>query len=126
MIYGVGLDIIELARIERLLLKSDRFEKRILTDEERERLRAYSGRRKVEFAAGRFAAKEAFVKAAGTGISGTYGFQDINISNNSAGKPCLTFPDAAGMRAHVSITHSKEYAAAQVILEKVELSASDF
>lgn len=123
MIYGIGLDIVELSRIKRLLDKNDRFEKRILTPKERERLNKLYGQRKVEFAAGRFAAKEAYVKAAGTGISGFLGFQDISILNDALGKPYVVHVQHYFI-AHLSITHSKEYAAAQVILEKSDERSS--
>ena len=117
MIYGIGLDIVELSRIKRLLEKNPRFEKRILTSPEQKRLERLRGNRRIEYVAGRFAAKEAFVKAAGTGISVHYGFQDISILNNDLGKPILTHP-APDIVAHLSITHSKDDAAAQVVLEK--------
>ncbi|SFL50401.1 holo-ACP synthase [Salibacterium qingdaonense] len=115
MIKGIGMDIVEMERIKRLMDKSERFEVRILTPAERERMNSCEGWRRIEFAAGRFAAKEAFVKAAGTGISGCFGFQDIEVLPDGRGKPCIH----AGMEdyAHVSITHSRDYAAAQVVLE---------
>ncbi|MGY4691215.1 holo-ACP synthase [Salibacterium sp. K-3] len=115
MIQGIGMDIVELPRIERLMAKNKRFEMRILTPAERERLDCCAGWRRVEFTAGRFAAKEAFVKAAGTGISQHFSFQDIEILPDERGRPCLKaeLDDIV----HVSITHSTGYAAAQVILE---------
>ncbi|SDH81255.1 holo-[acyl-carrier-protein] synthase [Alteribacillus persepolensis] len=117
MIKGIGLDVVELDRIERLLHKSRRFEERVLTTSEREQLHMLKGKRKVEFAAGRYAAKEAFAKAAGTGISKEYGFQDIEVYNDSLGKPVIK---AKGLNStvHISITHSHDFAAAQVIVEK--------
>ncbi|MFZ4454452.1 holo-ACP synthase [Salibacterium aidingense] len=116
MVRGIGIDIVELARIERLLLKNDRFEKRVLTPAECRKMKQYQGKRKIEYTGGRFAAKEAFVKAAGTGISTHYSFQDLEITSDENGKPCL---EAAGWngKIHVSISHSQEYAVAQVVLE---------
>ncbi|RSL29426.1 holo-ACP synthase [Salibacterium salarium] len=116
MIKGIGIDIVELDRIKRLLYKNDRFQKRILTDNELDMMKRYSEKRKVEFIAGRFAAKEAFGKAMGTGISGNYGFQDIEVVANRSGKPSIL---AVGIEEiiHVSISHSEEYAVAQVVLE---------
>ncbi|MFD2705932.1 holo-ACP synthase [Salibacterium lacus] len=115
MIKGIGIDMVELPRIKRLMAKSERFEARILTPAEQERMSSCEGWRKVEFAAGRFAAKEAFVKAVGTGISGRFGFQDIEILPDGRGRPCL-FAEIDEY-VHLSITHSREYAAAQVVLE---------
>ncbi|MFB4165172.1 holo-ACP synthase [Alteribacillus sp. JSM 102045] len=117
MICGIGLDIVELERIKRLLDKNSRFETRVLTPKERERLNDYDGQRKVEFAGGRYAAKEAFAKAVGTGISGRFGFQDIEVDSDHSGKPVIT-ARGNNMVVHVAITHSKDYAAAQVILEE--------
>ncbi|WP_158738589.1 holo-ACP synthase [Alteribacillus sp. YIM 98480] len=116
MIYGIGLDIVELKRIERLLNKNTRFEERVFTPKERDRLKAYQGQRRLEFAGGRYAAKEAFAKAAGTGISREFGFQDIEVDSDKSGKPFIK-QEGTKMKIHVSITHSEEYAAAQVILE---------
>ena len=67
--------------------------------------------------AGRFAAKEAFAKAYGTGIGTQLSFLDIQVENDEKGKPHITKPLQKGV--HLSITHSTEYAAAQVIIEKI-------
>ncbi|RSL29637.1 holo-ACP synthase [Salibacterium salarium] len=116
MIKGIGIDIVELSRIEQLLCKNDRFEKRILTENEQKKMAHFYGRRKVEFAGGRFAAKEAFAKAAGTGISASWGFQDIEVISDESGKPGIVV-DGIAESVHVSISHSQEYAVAQVVLE---------
>ncbi|AYC30367.1 holo-ACP synthase [Paenisporosarcina cavernae] len=115
MITGIGLDIVEIPRIRELLLKSDKFYRRILTGAEQEMWKDFSDSRKVEFLAGRFAAKEAFVKAVGTGIGIEYSFQDIEIQKEATGKPFLVVKKKK-VNGFVSITHSKEFAAAQVIL----------
>lgn len=117
MIVGIGLDIVDLARIEKASSKQTRFAERILTETEKRKYDQLIGHRKVEFLAGRFAAKEAFAKAYGTGL-GQVSFQDIEILNDAKGKPILTkSPDA--FRAFVSITHTEQIAAAQVILETI-------
>ena len=115
MITGIGLDIVELSRIQRMDAKSPKFRERILTESEHAEYRGLAAARKVEFLAVRFAAKEAFSKAKGTGIGGACSFQDIEIRKDSKGKPSVYFQNTeTGL---VSITHSKEFAAAQVLLQ---------
>lgn len=120
MIAGIGLDIIELDRIRRIVDRQPGFIKRILTIKEIEKFTTLSKERKVEFLAGRFAVKEAFSKAMGTGIGEEISFQDIEVTNDEKGKPIIHLlkkfsqPDTI----HVSITHTRQYAAAQVILER--------
>jgi holo-[acyl-carrier protein] synthase len=115
MIKGIGLDIIEIRRIQQLVERQPKLIKRVLTASEQEHLAALTGSRSIEFIAGRFAAKEAFAKAKGTGIGHSLSFQDIEISKDPNGKPFFSKPD--GVNAHLSITHSREFAAAQVIIE---------
>lgn len=116
MIVGIGLDIVEINRIKELLEKQSKFPARILTAEEKTVFENLTGRRRAEFLAGRFAAKEAFSKALGTGIGGDLSFHDIEISHDERGKPHITRPLSKGV--HLSITHSREYAAAQVVIEE--------
>jgi holo-[acyl-carrier protein] synthase len=116
MIKGIGIDIIELERI-RKSMENKRFIDRILTEKEKQNfLLLQSETRKVEFLAGRFAAKEAFAKAMGTGI-GTLSFQDIEVMNDENGAPYIHVQLDEKMNIFVSITHSREYAVAQVVLE---------
>ncbi|HLS66939.1 MAG TPA: holo-ACP synthase [Pseudogracilibacillus sp.] len=116
MIKGIGIDIVELDRIERLMSKGDRFTERILTTREREALEKLSSlHRKVEFVAGRFAAKEAFAKATGHGI-GKLSFQHIEVLSNDLGAPELHVQSYKQEKLFVSISHSKQYAVAQVII----------
>ncbi|TWT24613.1 holo-ACP synthase [Planomicrobium sp. CPCC 101110] len=115
MITGIGLDITELDRIRRLDEKSPKFRERVLTERELAEYDLLSANRKTEFLAGRFAAKEAFAKARGTGIGKSCSFQDIEIRKDGNGKPEIYFRELeTGL---VSITHTKEYAAAQVLLQ---------
>lgn len=117
MIKGIGLDIVELNRIQQIIERNPRFLKRILTENEHEKFHALKNeQRKVEYAAGRFAAKEAFAKAVGTGI-GKLSFQHIEVLNDKQGAPKLTADGYDNLNIFISITHSSEYAAAQVILE---------
>ncbi|MBS7345006.1 MAG: holo-ACP synthase [Caryophanon sp.] len=115
MIKGIGLDIIELVRVEKIMTRTPRFVERILSVRERAMYDALSHKRKVEFLAGRFAAKEAYAKANGTGIREGCEFLHIEVLRDDLGAPTLYFQ---GKRANgfVSITHSEAYAAAQVIL----------
>ena len=91
MISGIGLDIVELDRIAKLDAKSEKFITRILTNKETEIYQSLSGHRRTEFLAGRFAGKEAFAKARGTGIGAACNFVDIEILPECNGKPLLYF-----------------------------------
>lgn len=115
MIKGIGTDIIELSRIEEIITKQAKFVDRILTSNEKLKYETLSGKRKVEFLAGRFAAKEAFSKANGTGIGKELSFLDIEIEADLLGRPFFSQPKT---RAHLSISHSRDYAVAQVIIEE--------
>lgn len=124
MIYGVGTDIIEIPRIARSLERfGERFARRILC--EPELLRFARHRQPVAYLAKRFAAKEAFTKALGTGIHAPANWHGVWVTNLRSGKPVLEFsPELAVLlekrgvrRAHVSITDERELACATVILE---------
>ncbi|MFT4417102.1 holo-ACP synthase [Fredinandcohnia humi] len=117
MIIGTGIDIVELVRIKKLLQRQKKFVDRILTIPEKEKFLLLPETRKIEFLAGRFAVKEAYSKAVGTGIGGSLSFLDIEILSDENGKPIITKP--LHYKAHISISHSKEYAVAQVILESL-------
>lgn len=118
LIYGIGLDLIELKRIEKAILKNKRFITRILTQNEFDLYDSLPTiKRKIEFLAGRFAAKEALAKSVGTGI-GQLSFQDIEILKQDNGAPYVQVKGYEHLSFHVSITHTKEYAAAQVVAEK--------
>lgn len=116
LIIGIGLDIVELDRVAKLDARSANFRNRILTIREKEQYELLSGHRRIEFLAGRFAGKEAFAKAKGTGIGSTCNFSDIAIIPDSLGKPVLYFKEAP-VSGFISITHTRTVAAAQVILQ---------
>ena len=78
-------------------------------------LNSFQNGRKIEFLAGRFAAKEAYSKAVGTGIGKELSFLDIEIETDALGKPFIAKPDITGF---ISISHSRDYAVAQVIIEE--------
>lgn len=115
MIKGIGIDIVELNRIKQAFERNERLKERILTRNELAQFEQLSQKRKIEFLAGRFAAKEAFSKAYGTGIGRDLSFQDIEITNDERGKPYVVKPEFG--RIHLSISHSECYAIAQVIIE---------
>lgn len=116
MITGIGIDLVEINRIKEVARRQDRFVNRILTDKEKSMYRSLSKKRSLEFLAGRFAAKEAYVKALGTGI-GQVSFLDIEILPDDQGRPVFTRHPSSN-RAILSITHTDELAAAQVLLQK--------
>ncbi|WP_409291093.1 holo-ACP synthase [Peribacillus sp. SCS-37] len=117
MIKGIGMDLVEMHRMEELLKRQPRLPERILTPNERKQFSKLREKRKIEYLAGRFAAKEAFAKASGTGIGSSLSFLDIEIAKAASGKPVFTSPVSRGV--HLSITHTAEYAAAQVVIEEV-------
>lgn len=111
------MDLIELDRIKTSMEKNKKIADRILTKKEKEVfLQLQNNHRKAEFLAGRFAAKEAFAKAAGTGI-GKLSFQHIEILPGVFGAPEIRAKGYESVNIFVSITHSREYAAAQVVME---------
>lgn len=125
MIIGMGFDLLEIARIERSMKDEDSlFLSRLLTDKEAEQLSQYrEQRRRAEWVAGRFAAKEALFKAIGTGLGGSPGMQDVEILAHQSGRPILTVSPAVErlfdryISYHVSITHTATTAGAVVIIE---------
>lgn len=115
MIHGVGIDLIEIDRIRDWYNKRPSMAQKILTDDEIEIFNNISLKdRKVEFLAGRFAVKEAFTKAMGTGIGKDYGFHSVNCLPDSKGKPNIK---CDGFITHVSIAHTQSYAEAIVLVE---------
>jgi holo-[acyl-carrier protein] synthase len=124
VIYGVGTDLIEIKRVERVLARfGERFAQRILCEPELKRFRAH--KQPVAYLAKRFAAKEAFTKALGTGIHAPANWHGVWVVNLKSGKPQLEFSDDLKKllerrdirRSHLSLTDEKDIAAATVILE---------
>lgn len=115
MIQGVGLDIVEIERIENALKRNKRFVTRILTQNERDIYESLtSDKRKLEFLSGRFAAKEAVAKAIGSGI-GKLSFQHIEVGRADSGAPLVTVSGREGETFFLTITHTKGIAAAHAI-----------
>lgn len=118
MIKGIGIDIIELDRIRKSMERNGRLEERILTQNEKAFFdQLTNNRRKVEYLAGRFAAKEAFAKATGKGI-GELRFQDIEVVTDVNGAPGIKVRQFQDSTILISITHSRDYAVAQVVIEE--------
>lgn len=114
MITGIGIDIAEMKRIKEVYERNNKFPSRILTEKELAYFSTLQPKRKLEFLAGRFAVKEAYSKANGTGIGKALSFQDIEVQKDENGRPYIV---KAGCIVHVSISHSEEYVVAQVIIE---------
>jgi holo-[acyl-carrier protein] synthase len=124
MIYGVGTDVVEIGRIEKALSRfGDRFAKRILCEPELRRFAAH--RQPAAYLAKRFAAKEAFTKALGTGIHAPANWHGVWVRNLPSGKPVLEFSDPLKQLlshrgvgpSHLSLTDERGVAMATVILE---------
>ena len=124
MIVGTGIDIAEVERIERSIARfGARFKERVFTADEIRYCESKAN--KAERYAARFAAKEAGMKAIGTGWSRGVRWQDIEVRRLPGGRPTVVFHGKAGeifaklggVRAHLSITHTKESAMAYVIIE---------
>jgi len=125
VILSIGIDIIEVARIREVLLRTPRFAERVFTHAERE----YCDSRGVVSAqhyAARFAAKEAALKALQTGWRGGISWQDVEVASKENGAPYLifagqvlaTFKEFRATATHLSISHTTEHAIAQVVLER--------
>ncbi|MDR0969515.1 MAG: holo-ACP synthase [Lentimicrobiaceae bacterium] len=124
MIFGIGTDIIEVARMESHLKKSDAFKNKIFTINEQN----YCEGKAIMYQhyAARFAAKEAFFKALGTGYRDGMAFTEIEVINDSLGKPVITINGKVEeftknnkiTNIHLSISHIKELVNAFVVLEK--------
>lgn len=115
---GIGIDIIEIERIEKAIQKNERFLKRIFTDREIEYFQKREYRSNT--VAGAFAAKEAVMKVLGTGLR-NFKWTDIEIIRDELGKPNVILYDGAKDIAHskniteifITISHSRDYAVAQ-------------
>lgn len=125
MIYGIGTDIIEVSRVEDSLARfGEAFAQRILTEREWQAFEL--SQTQARFLAKRFAAKEAFAKALGTGLRGPATFQNIGVAHDDLGKPVLDlapvlqeFLDQRGISfQHLSISDEKALAVAFVVLER--------
>lgn len=126
MIVGIGTDIIAVERMaESFARMGDAYPRRLLTESEFAEFQKRSDVNKAAYLAKRFAAKEAAVKALGTGFADGITWKHVNIHNNEKGAPVMTLTGKAlelantmGVtRVHLSISDEKEHAVAFVILE---------
>jgi len=124
VIFGVGTDVVEIGRIEKALARwGERFAQRILCEPELKRFLAH--RQPASYLAKRFAAKEAFTKALGTGIKAPANWHGVWVTNRASGKPELEFSEPLKRdlsrkgisRAHLSLADERGVAVATVILE---------
>ena len=125
-ILGIGVDIIENSRINKSL-KNNLFMKRIFSNSEI--LIGKKIKDKSNYYSKRFAAKEAFVKAIGTGFRNNLNFNDISIVNNKMGKPSFIISEkmkkiikkkfkVSSFKFFLSISDEKKYSIAYVIIQK--------
>lgn len=124
MILGTGVDITEVPRVAASIERfGERFLKRVFTDAEI----AYcqSKHNRVERFAARFAAKEAALKALGTGLRQGISWREVEVTRQPGGRPTISFHGVAAQfyarmgakRAHLSLSHTEEHAVAYVVLE---------
>jgi len=129
MIVGTGIDIAEVDRIRQTIARfGRRFTERVFTAEEIRYCESKANT--AERYAARFAAKEAGMKAIGTGWNRGVAWRDVEVRRLPGSRPTIAFHGKAGeffaglgaVRAHLSLTHTKEFAMAQVVLEGEERS----
>ena len=125
MIFGTGIDIIEINRIKQSIKKySNRFEQKVFTQKEVDY--CYSQADPAKHFAARFSVKEAVLKCFGTGMTGGILWKDIEVDKQGSGQPIinlygkgkLLFSQLKLKHIHISITHDKNYAVAHAIAEK--------
>ena len=123
MILGTGIDVVDIPQFEEQL-ERNAFKRKVFTENEISNCESHSNA--SERFAGKFAAKEALMKAMGKGIRQAVGFTQIEVLNNVAGAPIITatgkawenLKDQGAAYIHVSISHTSRMAVAVVILEK--------
>jgi len=125
-IIGIGVDIVNNNRFKKLV-KNKNFVERVFTSSEQTRSNKFKN--KINFYSKRFAAKEAFSKATGFGISRNLNFKDIEIKNNKIGKPSVNLNKSTisylnkkfkvkSFKTSLSLSDEKNYSIAYVIIEK--------
>lgn len=125
MIFGIGTDLVSVKRIEDALFRhGDRFLHRILSEAE---VADYAqSNQPARFLAKRFAAKEAFSKAWGTGIGEAVGWHDVSVAHDARGKPLIAVSESLAKKitqekivaTHISLSDENDHALAFVVLEK--------
>ena len=123
MIVGIGTDIIEIARIKKSIGEyGERFLKRIFTDTEIKYCEQFNDTKYLHYAA-RFAAKEAFSKAIGTGITEGFKFTEVGVRNEKSGKPLIELFGGTAMKwgdciTFITLSHTDNNALAFLIIEQ--------
>ena len=126
MIYGIGTDIIETSRIQKAIEEyGKRFLDRIFTPLEQEYSDSFKDKRYVHYAA-RFAAKESFSKAIGTGITREFKFREIGVVNLPSGEPKIELTGGllekyGYLKSHLSLSHTDSNAVAYLVLEDLKI-----
>lgn len=121
-IFGIGIDLVNVSRLRQALERNpERFKQRVFTQREVAFCEPLAD--KFLSYAARFAAKEAFSKALGTGLRGKISWQEIEVCDNERSRPSIrVFGKAKGILGsrpvHLSITHLDDYAAAVVVIEE--------
>lgn len=128
MIIGIGCDIVDVERIKRASERQSKFCETVLSAKELpvyEKRKSSSSERGLRFLAGRWAGKEAFSKALGTGFRGVVTFSDISILNDELGAPYLDLSgalkekiDSQKFDCHITLSDSETSAMAVVVIEK--------
>lgn len=129
-IYGIGTDIVRIARVEASLQRAgQKFAEKILGSAELaiyQQRRTHSEAKAVRFLATRFSAKEAFSKALGTGFRAPVSWHGVQVLNDAYGKPVFKFDDSTtawmqqrGLQAHISLSDEEDYAVSFVMIEQI-------
>jgi|TARA_B110000971_G_scaffold219332_1_gene260191 holo-[acyl-carrier protein] synthase len=123
-IFGIGTDIVDISRIKKLFHKNKKLKKRLFSKEEIKNCESLTN--KIACYSKRFAAKEAFVKALGTGISKGISFNEISINNNKKGAPFIKLIGKTkkivknlikkNNKIYLSLSDEKKYALAMVVI----------
>ncbi len=122
MVKGIGVDIVEVSRIQKAIEQyGERFLKRVFTESEIQYCESFREKKYLHYAA-RFAAKEAFSKAIGTGFTDGFKLNEVGIKNLENGKPQIFLLGGlkekySNFQMYVSLSHSDSYAVATVIIE---------
>lgn len=123
MIVGIGNDIVQISRIAQSVENyGKQFLDKVFTDDEQ--VYCESRNNRAQHYAVRFAAKEAFSKAIGTGWTEEFGWRDISVLRNSEGKPSIALQGALAQKwntysIHLSLSHTTDMALATVVIERI-------
>ena len=118
MIIGIGTDLVEKNKLQKIFEKyPKRLPEKILSDSEKNIFSKLCDKKKVDFLCSSFSAKEAYVKALGTGFREIYP-PDITISRDQLGQPYISAKKTSPNKFHLSITNTESYTLSFVVIEK--------